>query len=212
MEEIPIDVGRRYHRITSVDEFVNLSVQSNSTNNFGLRRGDKVAVIVPQQELEEMRSKLKTAIDDVSKVPGKSDAESHLSSFDAKVNELRGTEISVEIRDSQPKPNDEIAIPLLKHEEEALDLEELSPKATFEAYIENEVASGALGESTAKKLLRVGEDVLKDISDIAASEEGASTPLAPDKATTTDIDIESVSVVGFGTFKQEVFYPLRKRG
>jgi len=201
IDEIAIDVGRKYHRVSSVNDFLGLAHPEKSN---GLRQGDKVAVMVPQQILDEMRviaHASKKSTNDVSEV----------SPFDAKVNELRASGVSVEIRDTQPQLKDSGTTPLdVEQAVDEVQFEDLSPEATLEVYISNEVASGSLGESTAEKILKSGVEILKLLSDVDSNISHSSTLPSFDKS--TDIEIDSVSIAGFGSFRREVFYPLGNRG
>lgn len=186
IEEIEIDIGRKYHRVSSVSSFLN--IDQNET----VRAGDKVALIVPQQDLDEMRI---ISYD-----------ENRTVSFDAKINELRDKGVAVEIRNIQNKLLAESSLPTNKTlDEDELEVEDLSPKATLEAYIKNEVDSGILDEESAQNLLSEGYKILNELTD------NDSTP-SPSVKYSVTLELDSVSVVGFGSFRKEVNYPLNNRG
>eukprot|EP00804_Cyclotella_cryptica_P015235 CCRYP_005366-RB/>CCRYP_005366-RB protein AED:0.05 eAED:0.05 QI:0/0.66/0.57/1/0.5/0.28/7/3820/860 len=116
LEEIAVDIGPRYHRVSSISSFL-------CSSELHLRSGDKMSVIVPQQELDELRANI---------------PDSSLSSFDAKIKELRDAHVTVEIRNFQSEPME--TSPThgggpLEVDEQPLELEELSPRATLEAYL-----------------------------------------------------------------------------
>lgn len=204
VEEIPIDIGRRYHRITDMSRFLDLKATGD------LRSGDKVAVIVPQHELHEARVRAEQD-SSVSK-----DGARGNSSFDIRVDELRSAGIAVDIRDVQMRPNEGGDGASLSEQatganaEDAVALEELSPFATLKAYLNSEVASGAMGEETRKKLLTEGELMLKELSEDAL-QNGGLAPIV-NTATMTHIELDSVVIAGFGSFRKKVKYPLSKRG
>ncbi|KAL9184023.1 hypothetical protein ACHAXT_002109 [Thalassiosira profunda] len=190
VEEIPIDVGPRYHRVSSVRRFVEVS-------GADFREGDKVAVMVSQKELEEMRAQA---------AEGETPEE---SPFDARLIEMREAGVSVEIRDIPPQQQD--GLPGASADADEVDLEDLSPRATLSAYLDDEVEKDELGEATARALLEGGLDLLRDIAD-GGDDDVSSSKSPPRDATVTELELESVSVQGFGSFRTEVDYPLNKRG
>lgn len=202
IEEIPIDVGPRYHRLSSVHQFLD---SSSSANNF--RQGDKVAVTVNQNELEEMRT-LASREDDTTEGQQK-------SQFDVKLEELRDAGIVVEVRDSHQSQEDggeieaSTSTTTTTSDGNEIELEDLSPKATLAAYLDHEVESGELGEATSKKLLENGKELLGESSDAGADKGLSSSPIG---SMVSELEIESVSVLGFGSFRQETVYPLLNRG
>jgi len=194
IQEIPIDIGPRYHRIPSVQSFI-----ENDVSEMKFRKGDKVAVTVCQNDLDEMRLLAQEEGDTI---------EGGKTLFDAKLEKLRDAGISVEIRDVQSQDQDESQVSSsLVTEEDEVELEDLSPKATLTAYLDNEVGNGDLGEATAKKLLEMGEELLGESSEDASQSSSPSS-----KTTVSELEIESVSIKGFGSFRQETVYPLHNRG
>ncbi|KAL7444717.1 hypothetical protein ACHAXM_010925 [Skeletonema potamos] len=200
IEEIPLDIGPRFHRVTSVNEFLAVSEENHGCGdgvNKKLRRGDKVIVAVPQSDIDA----LNTA------------ANSNINSFDERVKICRENGISVEIRDSQAT-SAKTPHPTSSNENDnniEVDLEELSASATLVAYLRNEVADGKIDGGTAKELAEKGEAILRELNDIASN---STAPMndAPNTIQMTDLDLESVSIRGFGLFREESTYPLRKRG
>jgi hypothetical protein len=168
----------------------------SSTSELHFRKGDKMSVIVPQQEIDELRASL---------------PDSNLSAFDVKVKELRDAGVIVEIRNFQSEPMESIPTDgdeHLKSDEPPLELEELSPRATLEAYVKNEINSGALGKDTANKLLKDGHALLNELNDDATQKNVVSSPTE----SPVSIELDSVSLVGFGSFRKEFTYPLNSRG
>ncbi|KAL3792558.1 hypothetical protein HJC23_005528 [Cyclotella cryptica] len=189
LEEIAVDIGPRYHRVSSISSFL-------CSSELHLRSGDKMSVIVPQQELDELRANI---------------PDSSLSSFDAKIKELRDAHVTVEIRNFQSEPME--TSPThgggpLEVDEQPLELEELSPRATLEAYLKNEVNAGALGKDTANKVLNDGHAILNELNEETSQKNVESSPTK----SPVSIEFDSVSLVGFGSFRKEFNYPLNKRG
>eukprot|EP00984_Skeletonema_dohrnii_P001963 scaffold662_cov124-Skeletonema_dohrnii-CCMP3373.AAC.7 len=202
IEEIPLDIGPRFHRLSSVNEFLGMSEEEN--NGIGvnkkLRSGDKVIVAVSQSDID--------ALDN-----GGDDAATKIdiNPFNERVKTCRKNGISVEIRDSQAISAKTPHLPNENDNNIEVDLEELSASATLAAYIENEVADGTIDKGTAKELVEKGEALLRELNDIASN---SSAPMndTPNTMKMTDLDLESVSIRGFGLFREESTYPLRNRG
>ena len=194
IEEIPIDIGPRYHRVSSVHHFLDY-------NRADIRKGDKVSVTINQQELEETRilaEKVKVATGEKSP-------------FNVRIDEFRKSGISVELRDlpQQEKAENVFQAGISSSGGgEKLELEDLSPKTTLSAYLDSEVNRSELGEATAKRLLECGEVLLREAKDVYNDKSEYSLSLN----SPTELSVESVAVLGFGSFRQEVVYPLRNRG
>ena len=200
IDEIPIDVGPRYHRVSSLHHFLDYNSQAD------IRTGDKVVVTVDQQELEEMQI---TADKEESMTVNKR------SLFNVKLEEFRQSGISVEIRDVQSQQQEDVEVlsssssPSLN--DEKIELEDQSPMTTFITYLSSEVNRSELGEATAKKLTSYGEDLLREAND-GGTRKGGGLVTPGITAGVCELEIESVSVLGFGSFRQEVLYPLTNRG
>ncbi|KAL7493637.1 hypothetical protein ACHAWT_004645 [Skeletonema menzelii] len=193
IEEIPLDIGPRFHRVSSVNEFFGMSEDESNDVNKKLRIGDKVIVAVPQSDIDAL------------------DNEGDGNPFNERVKRCRKNGISVEIRDSPSISTEASQLTNENDKNIEVDLEELSASATLAAYLENEVADGTIDEGTAKELVEKGEAILRELNEIASN---SSTPMndASNTMKMTDLDFESVSIRGFGLFREESTYPLRNRG
>jgi DNA repair exonuclease SbcCD nuclease subunit len=194
IEEIPIDIGPRYHRVSSVHHFLDY-------NRANFRKGDKVAVTINPLDLEDIRilSEKEQA------------ATGGNTPFNVRLEEFRQSGISVELRDLKPQEELEEAFQAGISSSgggEIIELEDLSPKTILAAYLDSEVSRSGLGETMAKRLLESGEILLKEANDVDTNK-GDSSLFVNSQ---TELEIESVSVLGFGSFRQEVVYPLRNRG
>lgn len=194
IEEIPIDIGPRFFRISSVHRFLEF-------NKADVRKGDKVAVAINQRELEAMRF---FADKDQLVTENK-------SPFNARLEEFRQSGILVELRDlqSQEKGVEAFQGGISSSEGgDQPDLEYLSPKTTLAAYLDSEVDRSELVQDTARRVLEYGEALLREATDVDAKKDVISQSSNP----SIDLEIESVSVLGFGSFRDEIVYPLRNRG
>ena len=192
IEEIPLDIGPRFHRVSSVNEFLGMR----------LRSGDKVIVAVPQQEIDALNNEAGCG----------SGTESTLETnpFNERVRACKKAGISVEIRDSLAVS---ITPPLRTNESDnkfEVDLEELSASVTLATYLANQVADGTIDEATAEELVQKGNTILRELSDI---ESNKTAPInSRNSIQMTDLVFESVTIRGFGSFREVSTYPLHERG
>jgi hypothetical protein len=206
VEKIPIHVGRKHFRAVSIDEFAKLNVfqerngvdltdpNSGPGSNKDLmaplvRAGDRVVVTVAKRELEEARR----AADN-----------GEANGFDAKVKALRSAGALVEVREVRSAALD------TKGMIGSIDvsmLEEMTPQKALAAFCSEETRREAMSNSTAEELLKAGSLLIDDME----LSEGYSNLLSV-STNTTNLVLESVSIKGFGPFKDEVEYPLLDRG
>ena len=119
----------------------------------------------------------------------------------AKADELRNAGIAVEIREGRGRGTSERG----GEDGRAEGPGDSSPGEALQAYLDDAVAEGAVGRDVARELLEAGREVWKERGEGVSTGEAAS-------AVTTDLRIDSVSVVGFGSFRREVLCPMRGRG
>jgi len=190
IEKIPLDIGRKHFRATSLKELLKLSVASmenmtvSSTDNV-VKSGDRVVVTLAKDDLEEMRRLA---------APG------NVSAVDAHIRTLRHAGAVVEVREI---PSEAVG-PLVQPQET---VEEMTPQSTLVAFLTEEVRREALKNNTAEGLLQAGLLLLDELEE---SEElnGALDP----NGNMTNLELESVTLQGFGSFKEQVTYPLQARG
>jgi hypothetical protein len=86
-------------------------------------------------------------------------------------------------------------------------VEEMTPQSTIAAFLAEEVRRESLKNTTAEELLKTGLSLLDELE---LSEELNGT-LDPN-GNMTDLELESVTLQGFNSFKDQVTYPLKGRG
>ena len=200
IEEIPIDIGTRYHRVSSIRRFLDY-------NRNHVRKGDRVSVILDQTELEQMRLLARENATDSGEK----------TLFDIRLQEFRQLGVVMEIRDSLPQVDvggHVLTEKSVLDDKIGIELEYLSPKATLAAYLDEEVDSRAFGETTSKRLLETGVELIREINglDNINCESSLAINSPPSETQISELEIEAVSVRGFGSFRQEVVYPLSNRG
>ena len=164
------------------------SVQELLTNVSNVQAGDRVVVTVSSEELQDLRRRHQES--------GLGESE-----FDATVARLRKAGAAVEIREVKAIPSRAIGPGVF--DEDKRQLEELTPAVTLASYFDEEVSRSSMTNVTARELLKAGMQLLEEIE---ASDESSSSNVL------TDIKLCSVSLEGFGPFKDRVTYPLLDRG
>ena len=199
IERIPLDIGRKHFRVASLDEFLALK---SLNNTIGLEKekkqqqralivnaGDRVVLSMGRDELEEIWASSK---------------ESNITNdLDAHVQLLRKCGAVVEIREVKELPNEPMGV---GGASDAGELEELTPESTWRAFLDEEVRRGAMTNTTAESLLEAGLDLLGDLE---ADNEEFRFDL---RQTATELKLSSVTVEGFGPFRDPITYPLWDRG
>ena len=164
------------------------SVEKLHSTESSVRTGDRVVVTIPAEKLQDMRRRHQADGQGVSE-------------FDATVARLRKQGAAVEIREVK-------AVPLRAmgpgaFEEDTRQLEELTPEGSLTSYFAEEVNRESMSNTTAQELLQAGMELMEEME--------ASNEIAPSN-TLTDIQLSSVSLEGFGPFKDHTTYPLLDRG
>ncbi len=208
IEEIPLNIGKKHWRTTSVDEFLGMKLCQEESFNDSITGpismvmpGDRVVVSVDQEHIEIQRQE-------------SNKAGLGLCAFDAKVKQLRAIGASVEIRDAKSIPiqltNDDTKPgPLIDSTLDWLLVEDLSPKTTWSNFLNNEVKREAIMNTTASMVLDAGNVVLDDLECNTSEmyEKGVSS-----NSDSAMLIFDDITVHGFGPFKEPVSYPLKDRG
>lgn len=118
------------------------------------------------------------------------------STFDNRIKAFRQLGAVVEVREIVSHPSTPMQQPAL---------EEMMPQTTLSTFFQEQVRRESIKRSTAEQLLRAGLLLLEDLE----LEEESKMNLS---ANMTDLTLESVTLQGFGPFKDQVAYPLYNRG
>lgn len=193
VERIPLNIGRKHFRATTVEELLALNVAPTSNTTVApllngaavVKSGDRVVVTLPKEELERERRQA---------APG------NVSTVDAQIKTLRQAGVVVEVREI---PSQALG-PLVQPQEV---VEEMTPQRTLAAFLTEEVRRESLKNDTAEELLKAGLSLLDEL-ELSEELNGALDA----SGNMTDLTLESVSLQGFGSFKDQVTYPLEGRG
>ncbi len=215
IDESALSLGKKHWRVKSIEELLDLQVMNSSNMNDSISgpvelvsAGDRVVISVHQEDLEDLRRKAKHNVTS-SGAPA-------LSAFDAKVKELRSVGASVEIREKKANPfsNRDDSGKGISAPVDDLDwllVEDMTPLSTWTNYLESEVNRDAMKNSTASVLLEAGNNILEELGCETVSSSGNGN-VDDNSIVRTNLCLETITVKGFGPFKEEVTYPLMDRG
>ena len=200
-ERVPISVGRRHFKLSSVEELENISFRDPqetldstlSEHSICVKRGDRIVVNLPKT-YHRRQSKLNA-----------NELEDH-ETWKSRVQSLRNQGLMVEVRESpsgdkdQPNQRDDRknGIP---------SFEELSPDEVWKAYLQDTTIRESMSEQERDSLVQEGSEILQEIQD-----ESSPFPMAQGRETRKDLRLTSLSVSGFGPFEDSIEYPLNDRG
>ena len=184
VDTIPLSVGKRYHRIFSASQLLDLD---------RVAAKDRVVVSMTRDDLDGAKRE-------------KSNDDGSVSPFDAKVKQLRKLGASVEIRETKVAP----LWPIGAHGSEGGDLEDMTPESTLKAFLEQEKRRGTVDEDIAEELLLAGVSLVEGLSNNQDDADAARGNRY--HANGVSLEFTSVTAKGFGPFLDSVTYPLSDRG
>ena len=214
VDRIPIDVGKRHFRASTLVEFLKLrpvGAEEGTAGGSPASKGGQEPAATDQDN-ERLQASL------VGIRPGdrvvlsmlKAELDRYGNDLDLHTRTLRKAGAAVEIREVRP----DVAVEPMGggRQEEATasgggDLEDLTPESVWASYLQEEVRRRARTSKSADALLAAGLKILEEVE--AGNED--FQPLVGRNAT-TELALQSVAVEGFGPFRDRVEYPLLDRG
>ena len=193
IERIPLALGRKHFRVDNLEDFLELrpfQEETNTTNESAsfVRPNDRVVVSIDKETLNELRR---------STLVGTDNRLVH------HVDMLRKAGVIVEVRELSQEELPSLADNGLGSFQQ---WEDFSSAATWDAFLDDQVKREAFSKVTADELRTTGLELLEEL-EVGKNEFGADH-----KRERTDLQLDFVSVKGFGPFQAETCYPLRERG
>lgn len=195
VERIPLDIGRKHFRATTVEDFIKLEPADNVERGpqvgqpptSVVRAGDRVVLSIDKGTLESLRRSDRTE-----------------NPVDLHVRRLRKVGAVVEVREISTGPVESMGAGL---GDTTSELEDLSPASAWKAYLAEEVRREAMSNETGEELSVAGLELLEEV-------EAENDDFRPQvgQRNTTDLQLVSLSLEGFGPFHDAVHYPLLDRG
>lgn len=183
VEKIPLAIGRRHHRVTSVDSVLKLT---------GIHKKDRVVVSMTTQDLVAAKEK---------------SAEGESSPFRQKLKALRALGATVEVREQRQPFSEHVE----KNMTKIAELEDLSPENTLESFLAEGKDRGLMSPDSAKELLDAGMNIVEEVL-ATTSVASAMNRIGMGAGGPIDLKFSNVTVSGFGPFKKSLTWPLLDRG
>ena len=194
-ERVPISVGRRHFRLSSVEELESIQVIDPKTNQIAtledsvcVQKGDRI-VLTHDQSLS-------------------SDLDTD-APWKAHVQSLREQGLMVEVRGTTTSRDNAKDYPLETSlgTNNGIGFEELAPESVWKAYLDDALLRDSIHtDDEQKALLECGLEILEELQD----EESSTT--SQSMTDQRDLKLTGLSVSGFGPFEEEIDYPLDNRG
>jgi DNA repair exonuclease SbcCD nuclease subunit len=229
IDRIPVEAGRKHFRPATLRDFLALRVASvfpptpettmGGAATIIVRAGDRVVFSISKEKVEDLRrTPQNLSPDTLSTTRGDANKSLPTNALDKQVALLRGAGVMVEIREVKEKPE----APMLAVDAVATVTEDLTTASLWSAFLAQELERGAMSVASQEILQKYGMDILEEIEDaggqavdgngaeFSLSQQGSNATGAATKG--TDFELHSVTVKGFGPFRDEISYPLFNRG
>jgi DNA repair exonuclease SbcCD nuclease subunit len=194
VDRIPLAVGRRHYKVADLDQFLRLQPAAAHAEDFAgpmVRAGDRVVLSIAQQVLEQEQRRTNAAT---------LQGDARKNAVDAHVDYLRQHGAMVEVREI--KDEERLGRETMDRQE---DMEDLSPPSLWKAYLQEELERGSLDQASFGEVESLGLRLLDEVNDETTSSGTTVNPV-------NDLKLSSVTVEGFGPFRDPVTYPLLDRG
>ncbi|VEU42470.1 unnamed protein product [Pseudo-nitzschia multistriata] len=193
-KRIPISVGRRHFKISSLEELEQIHVELEKVSTVtaeeverdgstDVRRGDRIVMSVPKKEHRRLEN-----------------SEYH-TTLASSVRTLRDKGLVVELREVGEKISP-WSRKLANDVSDSPEFDEMTPESSWRAYLKDETVRSAISDSDCDTLLRVGLGILQEI------DSDSTQSIAMQR----NLKLTSVTITGFGPFEDTVEYPLDDRG
>jgi len=241
-ERIPLDVGRRHFRPASLAEFLELSVekedsppthQHENNNPLAVRAGDRVVFSIDRLEVERLRRGGPGT--DAASINNRTTSNSTTADtdttssnvLDEHASVLRAAGVRVEVREIprtvMPAPPGDRYEKAATAEDAAAQYLGSSSRTVSEiwsTFVHQQAHRGVISNVTRDELLEHGRNVLEGLHENGtAAAESSSRAYYHDGddgggggGNGADLQLHTVTLQGFGPFRESVTYPLLNRG
>jgi hypothetical protein len=218
VERIPIRIGRRHFPVRGIDEFLNLSLISNNNPLNGTDHSHDIAK-VPSSDKE--LASLVAPGDRVVVSLNNDEMDAWQQSYEHPIHKhahtLRQSGVAVEIRlhapaALAPRMSDTVSFwPNSNNSDAKLSWTEAwSAEATWSAFLDEQVQRKIYSEARCEEMKIAGVKLLHSLEeDESVTTQTSTTTASP---VMKRLELESLTVQGFGPFRDSVSYPLANRG
>ena len=202
IERIPISVGRKHYKPKSLVELLQFSLATKTStpenpeiSTSYAKAGDRIVASFSRSDMKALEE----------------ENEASTTGFGDHIRGLRRGGVTIELRETKNK-NEGENIPSVTSVDTAA-LEEMTPVSTWKHFCEEQILREIVDEQEGRALQEAGLALLDELDESTSSKENESS-LARDLllATTTNLELEAVTVEGYGPFVERVHYPLKERG
>jgi hypothetical protein len=204
------------------------SLSVSATDSFQVKPGDRVVFFIGKQELADLRRTNATKFDSSTSAT----IRPVINQLDEHVALLRQAGVLVEIREKALDGSDRPTVSTCGGQgttcSATVPVEDLSPPSLWDAFLNDQMERGIMSESARATLQSAGMELIEEIergttaNDTAMderethSESASSVVSAPftkaKPATACGFKLHSLSLQGFGPFRDPITYPLLDRG
>lgn len=218
VETIPLNIGRKHYKCSSVNELIQIARRTglkdanSSIDLSSLKRGDRVVITLTETDMDKLSLKQLSDNDNVVEIRHSEER----NAMEKIVKELRDMAVMVEIRTTKKKIDD------LKDDAthfSTAQVEDMTPENILASYLNEQVKLDSISDEKKNELQELGLKLIREITSSLETE--SDEPKSPDQnhepksyfsTTSTDMTLTSVTVQGFGSFKEKIEYPLDQRG
>jgi DNA repair exonuclease SbcCD nuclease subunit len=183
-EYIPLNIGRKHFKVSNWQELLQLRIMGEQSDSTTISDG-----------------MVKAGDRVVVSIP-KEETESIQPAVKTHITQLRKVGATVEIREIKNLPVDSMG----NGGVDALtQIEDMTPESTWKAFLEQAVHRQSMTESKGEMLLPAGLEMVEAVQDEEKIQSDRSSVV-------TDLQMMSMTLEGFGPFRESVTYPLCNRG
>ena len=197
IERIPISIGRKHYRPTSLAELLQFSL---ATKEFtaekqemvicDVRPGDRIVATLSRSDMKALEE----------------ESQGSTKGVGDHIRRLRKGGVTIELRETKNTNGGESVSSVTSVDTAAL--EDLTPVSTWKHFCEEQIRREIADEGEARALQEAGLALLDELD-----EESELSPVRDLlMATATNLELEAVTVEGYGPFAGRVHYPLKERG
>ena len=188
IEYVPMDIGRKHFKVSTWQDLLRLRISNSSGDASTSAHHSNTDTIKAGDRI-------------VVTIP-KEQADNVQPAVRNHIKELRRAGATVEIREVKQEPLDAMGI---GGAGSASELEDMTPESTWKAFLKEAVGREAMSNTKQEALLQAGLDLIEEV---VSNDENPIT----ESASVMDLQLTSVTLEGFGPFRESINYPLLNRG
>ena len=208
VERIPLDVGKKHFRVSSIDELLQFETGERNgirqSSNGYVNVGDRIVLTIPKEQ-RMLHYNVKKARDD--------DSNENVTKVFNHIQSLRDQGIMVEVRETEQASDSAGTIQSSSSKLDGTDslIEDLTPESVWRNYVREEINETADPEYY-ESILQAGLEILSEIQSSSDAQESQVFLGTGGENLARELVLSKITIQGFGPFRQQVTYPLSNRG